>query len=110
MTATEELRALLDERGVEWTDGGNALLWCTVWHGKDGKQWRMTENMSGMLTELKSWHVTPAQAIEATLGRGECRMLRISEACYDDIECSECGACLLDEYPYALIDEWVVSE
>lgn len=70
MSATEELRRLLDERGVEWMDDSYAQLWCTVWHGQDGKQWRMTENQSGMLTELKAWNATPAQAIEATLGSG----------------------------------------
>lgn len=68
MTATDELRRLLDERGVEWMDDSYAQLWCTVWHGQDGKQWRMTENQSGMLTELKAWKATPAQAIAATLG------------------------------------------
>ena len=68
MTATEELRKLLDEHGVEWMDDSYAQLWCTVWHGSDGKQWRMTENRSGMLTELKAWQTTPEQAIAATLG------------------------------------------
>ena len=79
MTATEELRRLLDERGVEWMDDSYAQLWCTVWHGHDGKQWRMTENMSGMLTELKAWQATPEQAVEATLGRGECEVEYVSE-------------------------------
>ena len=68
MSATDELRRLLDELGVEWMDDSYAQLWCTVWHGHDGKQWRMTENMSGMLTELKAWHATPEQAISYTLG------------------------------------------
>lgn len=72
MTATEHLRALLTERGVEWMDDSYAQLWCTVWDGQDGKQWRMTENQSGMLTELKAWKVTPEQAIAATLGSSNC--------------------------------------
>lgn len=63
MTATDELRHLLDERGVEWTDGGfpsTATEWCAngvVWHGllRDG-----TIELVAMLT--------PAQAIAATLG------------------------------------------
>ena len=74
MTATEELRRMLDKRGVEWMDDSYAQLWCTVWYGQDGKQWRMTENRSGMLTELKAWHVTPEQAIVATLGVGTCHV------------------------------------
>lgn len=68
MTATEELRRMFDERGVEWMDDSYAQLWCTVWNGHDGKQWRMTENQSGMLTELKAWQVTPEKVIAATLG------------------------------------------
>lgn len=104
MSATEELRAMLDERGVEWMDDSYAQLWCTVWHGQDGKQWRMTENQSGMLTELKAWNATPAQAIEATLGRGKCEadetdLIPFSRADSGDfdvdyihvMECSACG-------------------
>lgn len=86
MTATDELRALLDERGVEWMDDSYAQLWCTVWHGQDGKQWRMTENRSGMLTELKAWQTTPAQAIAATLGRGTCKKVYLVETSDDLIE------------------------
>jgi hypothetical protein len=88
MTATDELRRLLDERGVEWMDDSYAQLWCTVWNGHDGKQWRMTENRSGMLTELKAWHVTPEQAIAATLGRVECENIAPD---YLDFLCSVCG-------------------
>lgn len=82
MTATEELRRMLDERGVEWMDDSDGQLWRTVWHGSDGKQWRMnekwhmSENRSGMLTELRAWQPTPEQAIEATLGRGTCHIVK----------------------------------
>ena len=86
-SSTGVLRELLDERGVEWMDDSYAQLWCTVWHGQDGKQWRMTENQSGMLTELKAWKATPAQAIAATLGRGECRI----EKRHGDWYCTGCG-------------------
>ena len=63
MEPTELLRRLLDERGVEWTDGGfptTATEWCAngvVWHGllRDG-----TIELVAMLT--------PEQAIAATLG------------------------------------------
>lgn len=88
MTATDELRKMLDERGVEWMDDSYAQLWCTVWHGQDGKQWRMTENQSGMLTELKAWKATPAQAIAATLGAVACKNVAPS---YLEFLCSECG-------------------
>lgn len=66
MTPTDELRRLLDERGVEWTDGGfptTATEWCAngvVWHGllRDG-----TIELVAMLT--------PEQAVKATLGRND---------------------------------------
>lgn len=93
-SATDELRRLLDERGAEWMDDSYAQLWCTVWHGQDGKQWRMTENQSGMLTELKAWQVTPEQAIAATLGN-----TRTERTCHNAsyrldesrFHCSVCG-------------------
>ena len=105
MSATEVLRRLLDERGVEWMDDSYAQLWCTVWDGQDGKQWRMTENQSGMLTELKAWKVSPAQAIAATLGptattvdeteTWECVCDQIGRygkrVTVHVMECSECG-------------------
>lgn len=98
MTATEELRRMLDERGVEWLDDSYAQLWCTVWDGQDGKQWRMTENQSGMLTELKAWKVTPEQAIAATLGAGTCQDLGGTGANDEQVfNCSECG-CVLSLY------------
>ena len=73
MSATDELRRLLDERGVEWTNDSNAQVWRTAWFGQDGKQWRMLENRSGMITELRSWRATPKQAIAASLGSGTCK-------------------------------------
>ena len=79
MSATEELRRMLDERGVEWMDDSYAQLWCTVWVGHDGVQWRMIENNSGMLTALKAWNPTPEQAIAATLGAGECEIEYVSD-------------------------------
>ena len=94
MSATDELRAELTRRGVEWMDDSYAQLWCTVWHGQDGKQWRMTENQSGMLTELKAWKATPAQAIAATLGAGTCHLkpweMERDTGFYDSMEC-DCG-------------------
>ena len=103
MTAIDELRRLLDERGVEY-DGHlvNHTTWVSgnaVWaaHEYDGKLdvWIA----GGTINDL-----TPQQAIDATLGRGECHTVAMdcfgnppfnqsglngnSTAC----GCSECGA------------------
>ena len=68
MSATEVLRRLLDERGVEWSDGGYGNT-ATVWEA-NGILWRGLWRDGAI--ELVAT-MTPEQAIEATLGRGECR-------------------------------------
>lgn len=71
MTATEELRHLLDERGVEYKVrdmfGKHVFHWGEPLHGAmftDGGEW----------TELVVENATPQQAIDATLGRGTCQL------------------------------------
>jgi hypothetical protein len=76
MTATDELRRLLDERGVEWRErvwGGKHSV-TTFWHAR-GVRWHYRENRFGEL-RLHADGLTPEQAIEATLGRGTCRLER----------------------------------
>lgn len=84
MTATERLRALLDERGVGWTTASGSACY-TAWatergiaqatdYGEDG----------GVLSVL--FRCVPAQAIAATLGRGTCR-----DVGRYAFVCSECG-------------------
>lgn len=68
MTATDELRRMLDERGVEWKapasyDGStkyDTIVDGYWFHEYDGK--------------ITVHGLTPAQAIAATLGRGECKI------------------------------------
>jgi len=70
MSATEELRALLDARGVEWTQG---MAWnVTVING----DWLIVEDIDfGTLSvSTTTYQLTPEQAIAATLGVGECEM------------------------------------
>ena len=94
MSATDELRRLLDERGVEYVGTHPAF---TAWWGKYDLYWSAMEVYDGELdlgTNMSN--VTPEQAIAATLGRGECH---ISE--YEDTGipvCSECGAVQPDDY------------
>ena len=90
MTATDILRRLLDERGVEWRVGDYPTT-CTVWES-GGIVWYGLWR-DGCI-ELIAWQVTPEQAIDATLGLGTCHFEQIPEALYDDIECSECGVAL----------------
>ena len=87
MTATDELRALLDERGVEWRE----RVYCkhsvtTFWHAS-GVRWHYRENRFGEL-RLHADDLTPKQAVEATLGRGVCHDTGVYVSAF---ECSECG-------------------
>lgn len=71
MTATEELRRMLDERGVEWDElVGHPVVVGTEWHDRDGYPCAALEHAydvpDGMLSVQAN--LTPAQAIEATLG------------------------------------------
>ena len=70
MTATDELRRLLDERGVEhrqteWIDG------ITVkWRGSDGSEYGARNGLSfdGPTGGLVLYDLSPEKAVEATLG------------------------------------------
>ena len=90
MSATDELRRLLDERGVEWRGGlptetmveadGLDLLYVTL---PDGRVRAFIRN-----------YLTPEQAIEATLGQGTCHPEEQYLDSHSDLTvmvCSECG-------------------
>ena len=87
MTATDELRRMLDERGVEHDDS-HVRTW---WDGRDCKYCYYDDDgiMRPSLTVIGA---TPVQAIDATLGRGECHnandVMKSGEFCF---KCSECG-------------------
>lgn len=73
MTATEELRRLLDERGVEWraytdlTRGAMELFHSTYFETPNGYMVRVTSTSDSDLV-LATFRTTPEQAIAATLG------------------------------------------
>lgn len=89
MTATDTIRAMLDERGVEWDYGITGST--TTKFRVNGIDLTFTPMRDGLVC---STILTPEQAIEATLGRGECRMVcsrEYIECKVDFFECSECG-------------------
>lgn len=88
MTATDELRRMLDERGVEHTDAEDGHTQHTWWSDGDHE---IGASNSGK--RLAVYNLTPEQAIAATLGRGTCRNVAESDE-YSDrpFTCSECGA------------------
>lgn len=70
MSATDELRRLLDERGVEHYDGTESTLWLKDEHGYRAS----ADEVSNGMMQLHVWCTTPEQAVAATLGRGTCRI------------------------------------
>lgn len=84
MSATDELRRLLDERGVEWRGG---LPTETI--VADPIDVLYVQRTDGMMHVYIRSYLTPEQAIAATLGNGTCHSTTPSDAwCF---ACSECG-------------------
>lgn len=77
MTATDELRAQLDKRGVEWDaddeimDDGS-ISQVTYWYSND-IEWS-ADGRDEYLAFDAVQLITPEQAIAATLGAGTCQM------------------------------------
>lgn len=88
MTATDELRRLLDERGVEWWNETDPEPQSITMARTDEQLIEYHENANGST----GYHIfnmrdlTPEQAVEATLGRGTCK--DTGRYCFT---CSECG-------------------
>lgn len=97
MTATDELRRLLDERGVEHEGGERSVRW----RDRNGVMMQAFPLANGELG-MDVWSCTPEQAIAATLGAGTCRKTHAIEFC-DNCDgavlsawknCPWCGASL----------------
>lgn len=97
-SATDELRRMLDERGVEWTKPKR--IW---WELIDSEPDDSVTIVEGVTIEeatdgtLVVYPFTPAQAIDATLGRGTCHItvqdnMTETEGMGDVwLECDACG-------------------
>lgn len=98
MTATDELRRILDERSVEWSAPDSRLHDVKTRWAANGFDYTALEDPSGkavdLIADYQEGPITPEQAIEATLGRGTCEPV---DGYDDDGEeigtcCSECGS------------------
>ena len=83
MSATEELRRLLDERGVGHFELGGV----TEFVGSNGRICRTYTRPEPITVDVAIIAAKPEQAVEATLGRGTCH----DEGDPSDFCCSECG-------------------
>lgn len=98
MTATERLRQLLDERGVEYETYHDAALTevdAVFWQDRNGQPCSAIGNADDIPESMLSVQciISPEQAVEATLGRGTCHDLAVTPDYRDKTEfkCSECG-------------------
>lgn len=103
MTATEELRRLLDERGVKYETDDVSDSWFekTTWHNENNLWWTyevsaIEELPYGTLMLLNtgsSNSMRPEQAIAATLRRGTCKADKLSDGYlyFTGYWCRGCG-------------------
>ena len=97
MTATEKLRAMLDERGAKytWTIVTEGVLFIVI--TRDEYYFILVRDGNAGI-KMWSQHLTPEQAIAATLGAGTCEDLGGTDANGRDVfNCSGCG-CVLSLY------------
>lgn len=104
MTAKDELRKMLDERGVRWDYGPSGASSTAFW--VNGKELSFCNWRDGLIC---STIFTPAQAIAVTLGAPErtCHMRLAYEEedadgfiWPDHYECNACGASVNGIMPY----------
>ena len=96
MTATDELRMMLDERGVEWSYQSDVWTYRTCWKDADGRPVCASQRCDGIGDLVLKRHVTPAQAIAATLGPGTCKLTPDDHHRVDKVTTSwgcVCSAC-----------------
>lgn len=97
-TATERLRELLDENGVEWAYGG---FLHSTYFVVDGVHYSAYEQGGKLYLKASVGPITPEQAIDVTLARGTCHIVKTwSDSDYDEdwrYRCSECG-CFIGVY------------
>ena len=97
-SATDELRRLLDERDEYYQTSGNKTWWGRPIDRQTGKPINVFHCQAQPMGEdrlfVELQLATPAQAIDATLGRGTCHIGRgISGLMHVTTgHCSECGA------------------
>lgn len=93
MSATEELRRMLDERGVKHLDTAGI----TEWDGVYGRICRAYERPEPMTVDVTMIAVPPEQAIEATIGRTTTRHGKHKTRWGREVPlCEQCGHAIGD--------------
>ena len=89
---TDRLRALLDECGVEWRSHAYPRRSITTIWQAGGIECHYRVGMHGREPlKLTLYGLTPKQAVEAALGRGECHVYEDGTESYRAYRCDVCG-------------------
>lgn len=102
MRATVKLRALLFERGIEWSEtdaeGVVGSTYTTGWRAGNGAPCDYSERVDKYpwhsFKRVTLYNVTPEQAIAVTVGARTCHDLGDERI----FHCSECGCAITDIY------------
>ena len=106
MTATDRLRALLDERGVEHYDGTERTLWGYEQTGENTGIYRFAASeTSGGFLQFDMFRITPEQAIEATLGDADATGERQRDA-VEVVRCRDCERFAVDQSDHDYRSGW----
>ena len=88
-TATERLREMLDERGVEYLDSEDDT---TIYYADSGYRYTYNVNPDSGWACVYGYHLTPEQAVEATLGRETCEVVKdFGNSLHRVRRCPDCG-------------------
>lgn len=105
-SATEELRELLDERGVEHYDGAERTLWGHEQTGENTGIYRFAASeISGGFLQFDMFRITPEQAVEATLGDADATGERERDA-VEVVRCRDCDRFAVDQSDHDYRTGW----
>lgn len=106
MNATERLRGLLDEHGVEWWGGSDFNADRTEWVSNNGSAFAALSMEDRRLAIRIMCMMTPEEVVDQTLSGGKCNrifdddyIVGINGYC-ESYRCSECGQPLFSVFSY----------
>lgn len=108
-SATDELRRLLDEHGVEWRRtphySSESIDNETVFRG-EGIEWIANDHLNGHIgLRALRYEVTPEQAVEATLGDADATGERQRDA-VEVVRCRDCERFAVDQSDHDYRTGW----
>lgn len=105
-TATDDLRAMLNEHGIEWWGDSDFDTDCTEWVSNNGPVFTALSMEDHRLAIQIICMMTPEEVVDQTLSGGKCNrifdedyIVGINGYC-ESYRCSECGQPLFKSFNY----------